>query len=123
MVLGRNTTSHAFTRAGPHCDEVGHVGFARRVLRVGLVGDVRDFGSPQSIAGAAISAVDSAATVPPCSTKPSVALKLDGKAYEQITQHYAARAFKSVNKAATAAKDAPGLQDFLTAAGAGEVFA
>ena len=52
-----------------------------------------------------------------------VALKLDGKAYEQITQHYAARAFKSVNKAATAAKDAPGLQDFLTAAGAGEVFA
>ncbi len=47
-----------------------------------------------------------------------VALKLDGKAYEQITQHYAARAFKSVHKAAVAAKDAAGLAAFLEGAGA-----
>ncbi|MEL6857242.1 MAG: glutathione S-transferase family protein [Pseudomonadota bacterium] len=52
-----------------------------------------------------------------------VALKLDGKAYEQITQHYAARAFKSVHKAAVAAKDAAGLAAFLESAGATEQFA
>ncbi|MEO1659676.1 MAG: glutathione S-transferase family protein [Pseudomonadota bacterium] len=52
-----------------------------------------------------------------------VALKLDGKAYEQITQHYAARAFKSVHKAAVAAKDAAGLAAFLESAGATEQLA
>ncbi len=47
-----------------------------------------------------------------------VSLKLDAKAYDQITQHYAARAYRAVLKAVTAAKDAPGLDAFLTAAGA-----
>lgn len=41
------------------------------------------------------------------------ALKLDGKAYDQITQHYAARAFKAVRKAVSGASDAPGLETFL----------
>lgn len=52
-----------------------------------------------------------------------VALKLDGKAYEQITQHYAARAFKSVRAAVQAAKDAPGLEVFLTETNAAAAFA
>lgn len=47
-----------------------------------------------------------------------VSLKLDGKAYEQITQHYAARAYKSVVSAVEAAKDAEGLDAFLDNAGA-----
>ena len=52
-----------------------------------------------------------------------VSVKLDGKAYDQITQHYAARAFKSVLKAAGAAKDADGLSAFLDAAKASEALA
>ena len=52
-----------------------------------------------------------------------VSIKLDGKPYEQVTQHYAARAFNSVLKATGAAKSAEGLSDFLEKAGAGEVFA
>jgi hypothetical protein len=52
-----------------------------------------------------------------------VSLKLDGKPYEQVTQHYAARAFKSVQKAIGSAKSADGLSDFLDKAGASEVFA
>lgn len=47
-----------------------------------------------------------------------VSVKLDGKAYDQITQHYAARAYKSVLKAVMALKDAPGLDGFLDSAGA-----
>ena len=41
-----------------------------------------------------------------------VALKLDGKAYDQIAQHYAARAFKSVVKAVQGAKSADELGGF-----------
>ena len=52
-----------------------------------------------------------------------VTLKLDGKAYEQITQHYAARAFKSVTRAVQDSKDADGLQAFLDAVHASDVFA
>ena len=50
-------------------------------------------------------------------------LKLDGKDYEQITQHYAARAFKSVLKAAQGANEADGLQAFLDKAKAAEALA
>ena len=52
-----------------------------------------------------------------------VSLKLDGKVYEQITQHYAARAFKAVTTAVQSAKEAPGLSDFLTESGAATAFA
>ena len=52
-----------------------------------------------------------------------VSIKLDGKAYEQVTQHYAARAFKSVIKATESAKSADGFSDFLDKAGASEIFA
>lgn len=52
-----------------------------------------------------------------------VALKLDGKAYEQITQHYAARAFKAVTKMVQGSKDADGLNAFLEATNASEAFA
>jgi glutathione S-transferase len=52
-----------------------------------------------------------------------VALKLDGKAYEQVTQHYAARAFKSVQAAVKSAAKADGLQAFLEKANATEVSA
>jgi len=52
-----------------------------------------------------------------------VSLKLDGKAYEQITQHYAARAFKAVTKAVRNSKDVDGLQAFFEASGASEAFA
>ena len=52
-----------------------------------------------------------------------VTLKLDGKAYEQITQHYAARAFKSVTRAVQDSKDADGLQALLDAVHASDVFA
>ncbi|MEO1158515.1 MAG: glutathione S-transferase C-terminal domain-containing protein, partial [Pseudomonadota bacterium] len=52
-----------------------------------------------------------------------VTLKLDGKAYDQITQHYAARAFKAVTKAIESSKDADGLQAFLDAANASSAFA
>jgi len=45
-------------------------------------------------------------------------VKIDGKAYEQVTQHYAARAFKSVIAAIDGAKDAPGLDAFLDTTGA-----
>lgn len=47
-----------------------------------------------------------------------VSLKLDGKAYDQITQHYAARAFKSLLKMIGDSKDAPGLEAFLDKASA-----
>ena len=47
-----------------------------------------------------------------------VSLKLDGKAYDQITQHYAARAYKSVLKAVETLKEAPGLDAFLDQVGA-----
>jgi len=47
-----------------------------------------------------------------------VELNLDGKAYEQITQHYAARAYQAVVKAVDEAKDAEGLDAFLDNAGA-----
>jgi len=47
-----------------------------------------------------------------------VSLKLDGKAYEQITQHYAARAYRSVQKACAQLKAAEGLATFLTDTGA-----
>ena len=47
-----------------------------------------------------------------------VSLKIDGKDYEQVTQHYAARAYKSVVTAVEAAKDAEGLDAFLDNAGA-----
>lgn len=50
-------------------------------------------------------------------------LKLDGKVYEQVTQHYAARAFKSVHKAVAGATSADGLQAFLDQANAADVFA
>jgi glutathione S-transferase len=50
-------------------------------------------------------------------------VKIDGKPYEQVTQHYAARAFKSVSTAVEAAKDAAGLAAFLTASGAEAAFA
>lgn len=52
-----------------------------------------------------------------------VSTKLDGKAYEQVTQHYAARAFKSVTKAIDGAKSADGFAEFLEKAGASDVFA
>ncbi|MEO1304081.1 MAG: glutathione S-transferase family protein [Pseudomonadota bacterium] len=52
-----------------------------------------------------------------------VSLKLDGKVYEQITQHYAARAFKAVTTAVQSAKEAPGLSDFLAESGAATAFA
>lgn len=52
-----------------------------------------------------------------------VSLKLDGKAYEQITQHYAARAFKAVTKVVMSGKDAEGLQAFFEATKTSEVFA
>ena len=45
-------------------------------------------------------------------------VKLDGKAYEQITQHYAARAYRAVIKALDNAKNAPGLDTFLDTSGA-----
>lgn len=46
------------------------------------------------------------------------ALKLDGKAYDQVTQHYAARAFKAVLSAVGNAKEAEGLRAFLDQANA-----
>ena len=52
-----------------------------------------------------------------------VALKLDGKAYDQITQHYAARAFKSVRKAVAAAVETDGLKAFLDDANASAILA
>ena len=52
-----------------------------------------------------------------------VSLKLDGKVYEQITQHYAARAFKSVVSAVKSAETAEGLSSFLENANAAEIFA
>ena len=47
-----------------------------------------------------------------------VSVTLDGKSYEQVTQHYAARAYKAVVKAVNASKDADGLDAFLDNAGA-----
>ena len=47
-----------------------------------------------------------------------VSASLDGKPYEQVTQHYAARAYASVKQAVQAAKAAPGLEPFLGAADA-----
>ncbi|GAB5459271.1 MAG: glutathione S-transferase family protein [Henriciella sp.] len=44
-------------------------------------------------------------------------LKLDGKPYEQVTQHYAARSFKSVIGALGNLKEAQGLKTFLEQAG------
>lgn len=52
-----------------------------------------------------------------------VALKLDGKAYDQITQHYAARAFKSVRKVVSGAAEADGLKAFLEATNAATILA
>ncbi|MEL8055972.1 MAG: glutathione S-transferase family protein [Pseudomonadota bacterium] len=48
----------------------------------------------------------------------SVSVKLDGAAYEQTVQHYAARAYKSVLKALDKAKKADGLDAFLDKVGA-----
>ena len=48
----------------------------------------------------------------------SVSGKLDGAAYEQTVQHYAARAYKSVLKALDKAKKAGGLDAFLDKVGA-----
>ncbi len=45
-------------------------------------------------------------------------VKLDGKTYEQVTQHYAARAYQSVLNALGSLKSADGLEDFLAEAGA-----
>ena len=47
-----------------------------------------------------------------------VEVKLDGRVYEQITQHYAARAYRSVLTALEATKEAAGLDAFLDNAGA-----
>ena len=47
-----------------------------------------------------------------------VSVALDGADYEQVTQHYAARAFKSVRAAVASAKETEGLAGFLKAAGA-----
>lgn len=52
-----------------------------------------------------------------------VSVKLDRKVYEQVAQHYAARAFRSVTKAVKKAKSAPGLSEFLDKAGAADLFA
>ncbi len=43
---------------------------------------------------------------------------INGKTYEQVTQHYAARAYKSVLAVIDKMKDAPGLDAFLDTAGA-----
>lgn len=51
-----------------------------------------------------------------------VSIKIGKAKYEQVTQHYAARAFKAVIKAVRNAKDAEGLESFLAAAGAKDVF-
>ncbi|MEL6830233.1 MAG: glutathione S-transferase family protein [Pseudomonadota bacterium] len=50
-----------------------------------------------------------------------VSLTLDGAPYDQITQHYAARAYASVKQAVGAAKDAPGLAPFLSSSNAESV--
>ncbi len=50
-----------------------------------------------------------------------VALKIDQKAYEQVTQHHAARSFRSVRDSLVTEKDAPGLAEFLEQAGAGHL--
>jgi len=47
-----------------------------------------------------------------------VSVTLDGKDYEQVTQHYAARAYKAVVQAVGDAKEAEGLDAFLDNAGA-----
>ncbi|MEL7232518.1 MAG: glutathione S-transferase family protein [Pseudomonadota bacterium] len=47
-----------------------------------------------------------------------VLLKIDGMAYEQVVQHYAARAYKSVLKALDKANKADGLDAFLDKVGA-----
>jgi len=47
-------------------------------------------------------------------------VKLDGKAYDQVTQHYAARAYASVKKAVQASREAPGLEAFLANAKAAD---
>ncbi len=52
-----------------------------------------------------------------------VSIKLDDKAYEQITQHYAARAFQAVLKAVKGAEQAEGLEAFLEKAGAKDTLA
>lgn len=49
-------------------------------------------------------------------SEPRVAVTLGGKAYEQITQHYAARSFQSVIKAVHRLKSSEGLDAFLDAA-------
>ncbi|MEM6535634.1 MAG: glutathione S-transferase family protein [Pseudomonadota bacterium] len=49
---------------------------------------------------------------------PRVEVTLDGKAYDQVTQHYAARSFQSVIKAVQQLKSAEGLDGFLEDAGA-----
>ena len=50
-----------------------------------------------------------------------VKLKLDGANYEQIVQHYAARAFKSVRDTIAGMREAAGLKAFLDASGAGDL--
>lgn len=52
-----------------------------------------------------------------------VSLTLDGKPYEQVTQHYAARAYASVKQVVQAGKDVPGLEAFLGSADAMSVLA
>ncbi|MEO0607895.1 MAG: glutathione S-transferase family protein [Pseudomonadota bacterium] len=52
-----------------------------------------------------------------------VEVKLDGKAYEQIAQHYAARAFKAVIKSIQSAKSDSGLSAFLSETNTAEIFA
>lgn len=51
-----------------------------------------------------------------------VSIKLDSKGYEQITQHYAARAFKAVRKAVADAKELESLSEFLSKSNAASYF-
>lgn len=48
-------------------------------------------------------------------------VEIEGEAYSQTTQRYAAKAYKSVKKAVGKLKDADGLQDFLKRAGADDL--
>lgn len=54
---------------------------------------------------------------------PRMSVKIDKKAYDQVTQHYAARAFRDLRTAMKASSDAPGLAAFLEDAGAADLLA
>ena len=51
-----------------------------------------------------------------------VSARVDGKAFEQVTQRYAATSFKSVQKAVRRLSDNDALKGFLDAAGASVFF-